>query len=553
MARKNETEPISVKFLVMMTAMVLLMLVYATTPNQEKEVKRNKKSYKEMLEYNLPSNQNSRIKVTNKYADMTPENTSIPELNNGTYKYSQEKNTSSTLHSPKQAEKVQKTKKGSIEDYNKILDTVRKLPSKSVPSLQITLEKLLEYKGYPPQILKIVLTGSSPQSKIFIAAFDFSTGEIRISRDSVYSLNIEHIIPIIAHELDHFDNLAKMCKAMGIDNFKAFMENNGISNVNVDFWSVVSFYANTKNFDLEKFKSSIERQKIKNKINKISMYSTLYGIGENFRNPLEESAYAVSDYIYNYYGISQQEGSVELLIKKFNEVDWAIYNKISQNPLLSNERIALFDYYFTKAINKYYPEYKQLHEICLKRDNGDLSTYWKSLPFFKQGELTTKDTKKLYDLLSDVLIQTKYNLSDDEIANALYYRAKTLLSNITLPEDIKNIQNSASTYIRFINEKKLSQPKSELYMILTLLCIESKLYYGDENNLSLYYVKMPYVLKDIYKPLNKAVQYNFIYNNKEFQNIKNSRQNNIQDANLLVELLNENRLKHVNQNNFSYK
>ena len=45
MARKNETEPISVKFLVMMTAMVLLMLVYATTPNQEKEVKRNNLFY----------------------------------------------------------------------------------------------------------------------------------------------------------------------------------------------------------------------------------------------------------------------------------------------------------------------------------------------------------------------------------------------------------------------------------------------------------------------------------------------------------------------------
>ena len=73
------------------------------------------------------------------------------------------------------------------------------------------------------------------------------------------------------------------------------------------------------------------------------------------------------------------------------------------------------------------------------------------------------------------------------------------------------------------------------------------------ETLGVNYTSIKYVLKDIYKPLNKAVQYNFIYNNKEFQNIKNSRQNNIQDANLLVELLNENRLKHVNQNNFSYK
>ena len=546
MAKRNETEPISVKFLVMMTAMVILMLVYATTPNQEKEVLKNKKSYKEMLEYNLPSNQNSIIKINNKYADLEEDNTT-PSINGQTYKYSQEEKNSVAYSSQKTVEKKPKLPKGSIEEYNKILDTVRKLPSKSVPSLQLTLEKFLEYKGYPPQILKIVLTGNSPQSKIFIAAFDFSTGEVRISRDSVYSLSIEHLIPVIAHELDHFDNLAKMCKAMGVDNFKTFMENNGIANVNVDFWSVVSFYANTKNFDLEKFKESIERQKIKNKINKISMYSTLYSLGENFRNPLEESAYAVSDYIYNYYGISQQDGSVELLIKKFNEVDWAIYDKISQNPLLDNERIALFDYYFMKAINKHYPEYNQLYNICLKRDNGNLSMYWNSLPFLKQGELTTNDTKKLYNLLSDVLIQTKYNISDSEIAEALYYRAKTLLANITLPEDIKNIQNTASTYIRFINDKKITQPKAELDMILALLCIESKLYYGDENNLTLYYVKMPYILKETYKPLNKSVQYNFIYNNQEFQNIKNSRQDNIQDANLLVELLNENRLKHINQ------
>ena len=44
MVKRNQTEPISIKFLLMLTAMIILMLVYATTPNQEKQVKQNKKS-----------------------------------------------------------------------------------------------------------------------------------------------------------------------------------------------------------------------------------------------------------------------------------------------------------------------------------------------------------------------------------------------------------------------------------------------------------------------------------------------------------------------------
>lgn len=538
MARKKETEPISIKFLLMLTAMIILMLVYATTPNQEKQVKENKKTYEEMLEYNT-GEEVSIIKVTNDIQE-------VPYEDNIQSQYNKEEQVSQPQTIPQFQNQTQEIKNKKLT-YNEILDFARGLPSKSVPSVQMVLEKLLEHKGYPPQFLKLVVTGNQNKNNIFVAGFDFTTGVINLSRESVYSLNIEHIIPIIAHEIDHFDKLAQMCKTMGIEDFKRFMYTNGIGVVNEDFWSVASFYAKNKDFDLEKYKAAIERYQDSSKINKISIYSTLYSIGENFRNPLEASAYAVSDYIYDYYGIQQQEGSIESLIKTFNTVDWAIYEKISENPILGNERIAVFDYYFIRTVNEGQPKNQEIFNYCIQRNEGNLTEYWNNLPFFKRGEIDTNEAKILNKVLKNVYTKSQSSLTDSELAKALYYRAKTLLANITTEEDINSIKSAAEAYIKLVNQKKIFQPKEELDMILALLCIESNLYAGPDNKLSLYYVKLPTLLDNIYKPVNKATKFNFIYNNTAFQNIKNSRQENISNPDLLVELLNKNRLKHVNQ------
>ena len=64
----------------------------------------------------------------------------------------------------------------------------------------------------------------------------------------LYQLDNKVLIAILAHELDHFDKLANICKSMGIDQFTKLFNDNNIS-VNSMFWQNAAAKANDSNFD----------------------------------------------------------------------------------------------------------------------------------------------------------------------------------------------------------------------------------------------------------------------------------------------------------------
>ena len=62
MAQKKE-QPISLKFLFFITVFIIVILVYATTPNDIKKIQKTK-TFEEMLEYtNVPRNNNIKEEI----------------------------------------------------------------------------------------------------------------------------------------------------------------------------------------------------------------------------------------------------------------------------------------------------------------------------------------------------------------------------------------------------------------------------------------------------------------------------------------------------------
>ena len=571
---KKETQPISLKFLIFIIAMFTIILFYATSPNDVKKIKETK-TYEEMLEYNnSASRQQKTKKVSNQKKEQLPQtykkqtNSYTTKSTTNTYNSYQRNNIANSYNTVqrtnintnvksynntnvKSYNNTNKTiNKSNQAEYNKLLDSLRNIPIQSTNSIDVIVNKILAYKGYPQGIIRVTeeTIGQSAvktQGSYLIAQFEFPTGEMKISREQIYKLDMKLIISIIAHELDHFEKIAQVCKSMGVEQFGNFLAENGVKTYNKAFWMRASQYADLTNFDSKLYTDAVRRYLNQNKIELTSSYSDFYRLSENMRNPLELSAYGVSDYIQTYYGIPLSEGPMKTITKKFNEVDWAIYNLTSKNEIIKNERIPLFDYFYSKAIVKTFPNYKTLLDNCISQNDGDLSMFWINFEkvlsnFYIQGRIDAKSLEIILTLLNETKTEAQKGISDIEIANALKYKVKTILSNIVYPNAIKNIRKTSIAYLRYIKSKNISQPKTELDFILTLLCIDNELYKNNNNQIALYYMKIPEELTTLYNIKNNNQKYHFIYNNSEFKRLLNA--SGTTDQNLLTQLLDSHRL-----------
>ena len=552
---KKETQPISLKFLIFIIAMFTIILFYATSPNDVKKIKETK-TYEEMLEYNNASS----IYEKNKKNENQIQKNNINEYTNKknvqsyniqrtkTYNNIKDTNTNKKTNTNISSNKIKN--KVNQEQYNKLLDSLKDIPIQSTNSIEVIVNKFLTYKGYPQGIIKVTeeTMGESAvktQSSYLIAQFEFPTGEIKISREQLYKLDMKLIISIIAHELDHFEKIAQVCKSMGMEEFSKLLAENGIKNFNEAFWIRATQYTDLTNFDSKLYTTALKRYLNQNKIELTSSYSDFYRLAETMRNPLEISAYGVSDYIQNYYGIPLTEGPMKNITKKFNEVDWAIYNLTNQNEIIKNERIPLFDYFYIKAIIKTFPKYKPILDNCISQYDGDLTMFWLNFEkilsnFYINEKIDEKSLKIILTLLTEIKKEAEKGISDEEIANALKYKVKTIISNIVYPNAIKNIRKTSISYLRYIKAKNISQPKTELDLILTLLCIENELYTNNNNQVALYYMKIPEELKTLYNININSQRYHFIYNNSEFKKLLNEK--GTTDQNLLTQLIETHRL-----------
>ena len=544
---KKKEQPISLRFLFIFTAFIIVFFVYATTPNDMKKIKQTK-TFEEMLEYTNDSISNKTIEE-----NAIEKNVVLPKE----ISYQKQE----TTYAPQQKYTVEKEKRINYKDdsdFLELLDNLKKQPAMSTSSAEVIVKEILKYKGFPEYCVNVVIDDENTKQKTqgsYVAAyFNISTGNLHVNKEVLYQTSIEQTIAIIAHELDHFEKNAQICKSMGTAAYAKLLTDNKTLGLNVSFWDNAQKYADISNFNATQYKDALVRYLSQGSIDLTSSYSDLYRLSEHIRNPMELSAYEVSDFIFDYYGVPNEEGPLKKLVEKFNSLDWTIYNLIAKDSLLKDERIAFFDYFFIQAILSTYPQYKEKYNNCL--ESGNMTEFW--LAFEKDHESFYNKNmqldEKTYNSIFNLIIKTesiaKQGINNNIICSALKFKMNTLLANIVFPNAIKFIKEAANDYLKFINQNNIFSPKDELNMILTLICIENNITTKNQEEISLYYLNLPTEIESLYGIKGKNRRYHFIYKNEAFQNLlkeKKLQNPDITDQQLLLSLLKDKKLNDRNK------
>lgn len=519
MPRKTE-EPISIKFIFFIVFMLALTIYYVFRDDNINKIN-NEQTYEEMLEYHDGDIHNRRHKKEE-------EQTKAPvvqvvrrhEFQETTTNNNYENNTYSNNGNDK---------------YNRLLDSLKLAPYQSSYYVNIIVNQLLAFKGYPQGIIKVVPSNINKQNtnnknSYLVANFDVKSGKLNLDEKILGQLDSTTLIAVLAHELDHFDKIASICRYMGVDEFELLLNQNGIYNVDMPFWRIASTFGKTKGFDGEYYKNALERYISQNQIDQTGAYTDFYKLSENLRNPLEISAYQESDYVYNHYGITVQEGATQKLVKKFNDIDWIIYKKIANDEAIKNERIAIFDYFYSKAILSQMPDLASLY-------NTNLVTFWNS---YKTRVNNSSSYTTLMNLLDSTELKIKGNVTTEQICDALKNKINTLKISSLNENSVKDLEVTIKNYLNLKKEANITDNEQELICSILLICIENKLYVSNFTpELSLYYLEMPEFLVKRNNIKNKKQKYLTIYNNPAF---KENKPSYISEQNYLIELLNKNRL-----------
>jgi hypothetical protein len=436
----------------------------------------------------------------------------------------------------------------SNNNFDKFLNEALNYPLKSTEDLQHILNKLLVYKGYPENLIKISASDinqgrAQSNNNQEMANFNFGSGKITVNSHSLANTDNKEYIAILAHEFDHFDKLANLCKAIGINKFQEILGKNNI-NVDTNFWTNAANYANDKNFNASLYEDALTRLVSQNELEMTSSYSDFYKLAENIRNPLEESAYAVSDSVYKYYGIPVTEGPTKRLAKEFNKVDEAI-SALAHKNNISQSKVVLFDYLYSQAIINNLPEFNRDYQNCVTNRNGDLTSFWLAYEgsvnsFYSQSATSRNAYNKVYSLLEATEAIAKKGITQPEILLAFKYKINTLKSNLVYPKAKDHLRSIIVDYLKYLKSNNITtDSEEELIAVLTLICIDNNLTTQNrEVEIALYYINLPQEINQLYNITSKRNKYAFIYSNPFFLTKKGE---NVLDEVLLTDMLNANR------------
>ena len=259
MSRKK-VEPISKKFVFFLIFMICFSLYYVLKDDKIKKIKKDA-TFQEMLEYNYDS-----------YTVQKPQNFFKNIEEEPTV---QRRQRSQSIETP-QHNYYQSSVQDELRttEYNKLLDSLKSSPYKSTFYINVMVNQLLKFKGYPQNIIEVKKADinqsrAKVQGSYLIANFDITTGILNIDESILNKLPVTTVIAVLSHELDHFDKIASICRYMGVDNFEALLNENGIRNVDTSFWRIASTFGATQNFDGEYYKQALERFIEQNKLNSI--------------------------------------------------------------------------------------------------------------------------------------------------------------------------------------------------------------------------------------------------------------------------------------------
>ncbi|MBQ7127305.1 hypothetical protein IJO12_09480 [bacterium] len=148
--------------------------------------------------------------------------------------------------------------------------------------------KMLEKMGFSSNIVDLVV-----ENGYGACSFAYDKGKIGIAPIMEKFLTIEDIIPLIRHELDHFEKAFGIIKKEGVDKYKSALVFMSFNRLGKDYTSFSEDFLNKclrhkKNmeyFDSKKYLNALE-------------HSTHETTGKDyFENPLEKSAYSVQSRI----------------------------------------------------------------------------------------------------------------------------------------------------------------------------------------------------------------------------------------------------------------
>ena len=531
---KKDNQRISIKFVLFLIISITGIIIYCLQPTKENQIK--DLSYEELLE---------------KSHRTVSRTTYIPEQVQTVQNNTNQIQSNEIINNITEESERKPTNYKQDENFNKLLEELKLYPSKSSSSAKIVTERLLKYLGYNGYEIKVNINNLSDKSKkpegIVVAGnFNIKTGQLNLNQELLTKLDITELTAIIAHELDHFDKIAKICKSMGTENFFKFTKDNNFEITNKDFWIKSSQKADITDFDNTLYQDALKRFIKQNQLETTSIYADLYAISEAVRNPLEISAYELSDYILMYYNIKPQESFTQKLANQFNKVDWEIYNITQRENQLTNDRIAIFDYVLMKAIIQNNKKYSNIVNNCINK-NGDLTPFREEFKndnkgIFDKNTLGTEESyKNIISILNEMENILGKGLSIQDKAEALKLYIYTLKSNMEYNNSFTQLTNSIKDYLTYTKENKIENPKDTLKMYLILICLENNLNKNtNKEKIKLYYLKIPQLLDDSSLNNKKSKKYKFIYENSEFiKELNKSKQSNsdITEQKLLNEML----------------
>ncbi|MBR6164140.1 hypothetical protein IKQ26_09695 [bacterium] len=367
------------------------------------------------------------------------------------------------------------------------------LPPNTDQTAKTIVEKLLVSMGYPKNILplnieNLSMTGAKTQASFPMGEFNIQTGKLTFNRQAIQRIDTPTLVAILAHELDHFDKAIKVARGVGVSRYVTIFPQRSASDS--VFWTKNIQYANINNFDVQKYYNAIYRQANQLDMDLVSSYADFFRFSEPMRNPLELSAYAVSDRILiYYYGKPQNRGDMAKISSIFNNIDNALQTKAKSKPYLKNCVPALFDYYYRVAGLKLFPQYQSAYDYCNRNKKGDLTEFWIKFEnnisdFYHQGKMSAETTSKVYQLLSGTLKETSAQLTNDQINEIFKQKIMTMSSNLYSSKALTYMTGLTNDYITFLTQTGTKDSTGELNVLIASICAENGVFTDNRDKVT---------------------------------------------------------------------
>ena len=469
-------------------------------------------------------------------------------------------------------------------DYNNLYEILDELKTLSVthPNTPNTIvDALLQNRQYPKGLLKVEFENiptsiTNNQTTLTVAYFDILSGVIKINKTALNKINTEKLVAILAHEIDHFDTVAKIYKTY---NLKDKMELNLDYTTNIKlhfnkvFWDKASEYSNTKYFQARDYLPALLPYIHKEEFHTLSLYPYLSTLATITDNQFEKKAYSISNTILDYYNIKQEKLSILSFTEEFKKLDSNLNTILTKYNFSNEEKEAIFDYILFKTVIEKNSNYKTYFDESMLYKNKDMTQILKAIIennkilFTKKIDIKDKTYTQIIDLIKQMELKASNDITVDNILEAMEIQINTIKNNIYKQSTIDFLKKKILKYLEYINKNKINKPEQELNYLITLICIENDINTNSQNEFSTYYSKLPTEIEKIYEvndsekmknllsksqnaenvtkrleKENKLKIYKIIYNNPIFVEKKENIGSDISNSDLLKKLINENKI-----------